>query len=385
MERIVSNRLFLGSKAQIRLLEVFFVLAFSYISYSTNIYIIYGASVLLFWLLVSTKHSKCSIVMVFFFTLLIFLYTFGIGFSEGFRVLKSFVMIVPFYLMSVYRNTTKGEIKLPIIAAYMKLSAIIVIVDFCLYYLIGKTIGRSVLTGPQIRPSAFFEDSNFFCYTMLSYIMFLKYTLGKKTKLYIISILISSSLSAIIVLCFLLFVYKRKWLDKSKLFYKQWKRKRRLIIITTIMVFGGYFLFVQNSQYISIFIRESTFNPAVKVKLWSMMLRFESQSSALEKVIDQGDELFGAGAGTAKTFNELNMNLHNTYYQILVEMGIVLGVLIIGSIMYYMVDITNLNFLLLFCTVILLGNMLEVYYAPVLQFIYFLFKYNNNGTALQTQ
>ena len=48
---------------------------------------------------------------------------------------------------------------------------------------------------------------------------------------------------------------------------------------------------------------------------------------------------------------------------------------------YYMLDIKNVSFLLLFGIMSLFGNMLEVFYAPVLSFIYFLYKLNGHVTS----
>ena len=65
------------------------------------------------------------------------------------------------------------------------------------------------------------------------------------------------------------------------------------------------------------------------------------------------------------------MNLHNSYLQMLLEMGIncLLIVLVFGMWCYYYLD---KHFVLLFVALFLLGNVLEVFYFPLLSFILFL-------------
>ena len=75
------------------------------------------------------------------------------------------------------------------------------------------------------------------------------------------------------------------------------------------------------------------------------------------------------------------MNLHNTYYQMYVEIGGVMLFIVAFFLFYYMLDIKNVSFLLLFGIMSLFGNMLEVFYAPVLSFIYFLYKLNGHVTS----
>ena len=124
-------------------------------------------------------------------------------------------------------------------------------------------------------------------------------------------------------------------------------------------------------------------NPLLKVKAASMFHRFESQEIAIHEINKSGKYFFGGGPGITRTLNDRDMNLHNTYYQMYVEIGGVMLFIVAFFLFYYMLDIKNVSFLLLFGIMSLFGNMLEVFYAPVLSFISFItsFAFSPKGFA----
>ena len=83
------------------------------------------------------------------------------------------------------------------------------------------------------------------------------------------------------------------------------------------------------------------------------------------------------GSGYARKMNERGMNLHNTYLQTFLEIGLI-GLLVI--IVFFFVIYVNINilFLPLLASFFLLGNVLEVFYFPLLLFIFFLSKVYDN-------
>jgi hypothetical protein len=115
----------------------------------------------------------------------------------------------------------------------------------------------------------------------------------------------------------------------------------------------------------------------VQNKLISLAIRFEGQADVFNIIDNIKTFLFGIGAGRTKMFIATAANLHNSYLQIFLEMGFVLFI-IVGVFIGYFLFTINKKFIILFCTIFLLGNILEVVYYPLLSFTYFLSKSYEN-------
>lgn len=366
------------AKIQLRLMEVFFILSFWILTYASNAFIVYGAAIFLFWMVIAKQKHKGAIIFSVIFVTLVVVYMFAGGGMEVYRAFKTMVLFSPFYLADSFKNESGKALNMPVLHGFMVFAAIWVCVDTILYYTVGFTFGRQVVTGIMFRGSGPFEDSNFYSYAMVSYLMALKYMYGRKTKLFIFSVIVSGSVSAIGFMLLLLLAYKMKWFSVTNPQVGKCLRNRAMVIASVLLLMGSYFMFVQNSGRISEYVQTTEMHPAIKFKLWSMMLRFEAQSQAINTVVEQGNEIFGAGAGASKKITSNNMNLHNTYYQIFVEMGAVMCASVVLLLLYYLFRIKDNRFLLIFGGLLILGNMLEVYYMPILQFAYFLYQYKTN-------
>ena len=327
-------------------------------------------------MLFAKQKSIMPIILTLFFVSLMVLY-FSLDGIEGLvRIIKTFVIFSSMYVLA----SEKKEIKDPQnlmkpLHWFMTLSAIIVCIDFILFFSIGKTIMNFTTSGFMPRPRGLMEDSNFFSYSMICYIMYLKFAYQKSTKILIISVFCSGSFSAIIMLFALLFFYKRK-INLIEIGSKEWRLWRNCIIFLVIIINASYFQIVNNKDNIINYIDQQDISPLIKIKAISMFLRFDAQKTAIDKIAESNNQLFGGGPGITKTLNERGMNLHNTYYQIYVEMGVLL-ILLVGSVLfYYMLDIRYIGYLILFSMMTLFGNMLEVFYSPILPLIYFLYKIN---------
>ena len=157
---------------------------------------------------------------------------------------------------------------------------------------------------------------------------------------------------------------------------QKWKIWRVLIIMSVLIIHFSYYMVVDHKNQIIDYIESVDMSPLLKVKAASMLRRFEAQEIAIHEINSSGKYLLGGGPGITRTLNDRNMNLHNTYYQMYVEVGGLLLVIVVSCLFCCMLDIKNISFLLLFGVMSLFGNMLEVFYAPILPFIYFLYKSN---------
>lgn len=355
--------------------EIFFILSFAFVTYASNIYVLWGIIFPGLLLLVSKQINKIPIVFVLFFLMLIPLYNTLYGFEGGYRVLKTFAIFIPFFVLERCKDTPSDIYKIMKPFHYfMCLSAILVCLDFFLFFTLGRTIMTFTDTGFLPRPNGLMEDSNFFCYSMVCYIMFLKCMYRKSTKLFIISIFLSGSFSAIVILLLMLFIYKRTQLNTCEEFSSKWYKVRILIIVSVLFIHSCYYLVVDRKDNIINYIEQLDMPALMKIKAISMFHRFSAQKEAIDYLADSNLQLLGGGPGITKTLNKRGMNLHNTYYQIYIEMGIALLLLTVSVLLYYMFKIRNLYFLLLFGVMSLFGNMLEVYYYPILPFVFFLYK-----------
>lgn len=124
------------------------------------------------------------------------------------------------------------------------------------------------------------------------------------------------------------------------------------------------YISIYNGEIIDNFIENKIYYLHVRNKFMINKNIFYSQMIAI---------LFGMDAGTTKEMNEYGLNLHNTYLQAFLEIGLIGLLTILG---FFLIIFFNINILFLpFLSVIfLLGNILEVFYFPLLLFIFYLSK-----------
>lgn len=361
------------AKIRLRLVEVFFILSFLDLTYTYNLYIVYGAAVLLFLMATAKQRHRGAIAFCLLFAFLVLIYASTEGGREIYRAFKTLVVFTPFYLADSLKKEPEKSYNLPLLHGFMVFAAVWVIVDVVLFYTTGFTFGKKIVTGIIFRSGGPFEDSNFFCYATVSYLMTLKYIDGRKTKLFIIAVLVSNSVSATFLMLILLLRYKIRKRKPAR----EGSKARWFVAAAVMLVMGSYFTFIQNSAQITNWVTTTEMHPAVKLKLTSMMWRFNAQAEAVGAVMERGKAILGVGAGNTMDLTSMHMNLHNTYYQMFVEMGFALSVAVILMLAYYLCRIRDMGFLLLYGGMFILGNMLEVYYMPLLAFIYFLYQYKD--------
>jgi len=118
-------------------------------------------------------------------------------------------------------------------------------------------------------------------------------------------------------------------------------------------------------------IRNLSDDPFLQFKLVSLSIRFEVQKNAINKLMETDNLLLGLGIGSARKLNDRNLNLHNTYLQVLVEIGLLGLIPILGLFIFIFWNI-HILYVPLLSIMFLLGNIMEVFYFPLLLFIFFL-------------
>ena len=171
------------------LVEVFFILSFSFLSYKYNLYIVWGIIPFLF--LTKKAIYKNAAFWVVVLTMLSFIYYYYSGFGSTFRTIKTMVVLLPFFFTNVLQREQYCLSKY--FYFFMQLNAILVCVDFFLYFIVGRTIMNFTESGFLPRPCGLLEDSNFFSYLMLIYIYYYKWNYGHYNKLFITSLFLSGS------------------------------------------------------------------------------------------------------------------------------------------------------------------------------------------------
>jgi O-antigen ligase len=139
-------------------------------------------------------------------------------------------------------------------------------------------------------------------------------------------------------------------------------------MISLIITIFYYLAVIHNDK-----LSEFSDNPVIKIKLVSLGIRLDIQNKGINQIINDSNYLTGSGINTAKKTNDLNLNLHNTYLQMFLEMGLITFGIVFLSLIIVMFNI-NILFLPLFSVMFVLGNFLEVFYFPLLIFILFLSK-----------
>lgn len=340
------------------IINIFFVLAFFVTTHTLNIDII-----LLFIFLFIVMFHKFSSNLKFLFPFILFGFVYLVekSFGDFYRFEKTYLFLfLLFYIMN------SKYIKLnTILSKFILLNVIFIYLEFLFVHLTGITIFQNTVVDYGFaRHHSFFEDSNFYCYTVLIYIYYNFVKTGKINFWYLGSIIISMSASALVATTLLLIFLK-------------YFRKILKYGITTRIVFFMISLIITIFYYLAVIhndkLSEFSDNPVIKIKLVSLGIRLDIQNKGINQIINDSNYLTGSGINTAKKTNDLNLNLHNTYLQMFLEMGLITFGIVFLSLIIVMFNI-NILFLPLFSVMFVLGNFLEVFYFPLLIFILFLSK-----------
>lgn len=339
------------------LLAAFFILSFIDATIKTNLYL--GAPMLLL-LLITLGRFPFSLA----FSLLSLTVAAGTVLflppSDTARAVKTLLIgaVIPFCVTHYKHNESE------LIKGYLTGTAFFILVE-ALYFL---ATGRTFISATPImlgwpRFQAFFSDSNFFCHAMVAYIIYVKLKTGKNKPLLTSAVIASLSFSAIA--CLLAFYVYNPLLARST----RQTVIRRILGVSTLIIFFFYFLLI----FLAGDIRNLASGDVAAFKLVSLAIRFDMQNAALTEFWNSGHFLFGLGAGAAKDLTEYGLNLHNTYLQILVESGASVFAYVTFCILFMYRKI-NLRMLPHFSICIITGNILEVYYFPLLFFVFYLSK-----------
>lgn len=347
------------------LIELFLLLGFFRVTYTYNIYIFYGIAVLPFFLY---KRQTNFLFLVLFFILLSLIvpYLFVHDSRSAFRVLKTAVIFLP--VLALY-SLKKFDFKLTkLFQNFMFLSALLVCIDFFLYFLTGRMLMGGTESGFLPRPRGLMEDSNFFSYLMLVYIFYLKDLNGKFNVFFVLSLFLSGSFAAI--LCFIVLAlfgpFINRFNDKRPVLLKN------VTMFFTAVLFFFYFNIAFNYNRIMEGLGLENLDGVQQVKYASLMMRFGAQNEAL-MMLDSTDKImFGIGAGNTKSLTERGMNLHNTYLQLFLEQGFFIFFIFFIFLVGMVLGIKNPYYVIVFCVIFMLGTILEVFYFPLLSFVFFI-------------
>jgi len=339
------------------LVNLFFILSFLSITYKYNIYVIL---LLVIGIFAISKKFKTSLSIILPLFLIPIIYFIEFGFNEFYRVEKTLLMIIPIGYIIYYFRLKVSKI----LIYFVNINVAFIYIEFILYHFLGITIFPDTTnTLGLLRHHAFFEDSNFFSYVLIAFIIYNKIISKKYNIFYIIALFISLSVSAIIIFFILIF-----GLYIHQNYFKGYQKFIRIVafVLTSFFVVLYYFAVMNNDK-----IQNLSDNPFVKFKLVSMSIRFDVQKKAINTLIEKDSLLFGLGAGSARKLNDRNLNLHNTFLQIFVEIGLI-GLLFVVVFCIFILFNIHIYFVSLWSVFILLGNIMEVFYFPLLLFIFFL-------------
>ena len=340
------------------LLNIFFITSFFITTYASNIYVLFAIALSLIILLNSfntNKQLKTNTLYYFIFAYFVFLsftYYFMRDFRDSYRIIKTMTILLPILFIPPNINIRVSKL----LHYFLVLNALLVCLDFLLYYATGLTITNSEFSGAFLRLGGLMEDSNFYSFTIVCYIQYLYLKNKTYNKLFVISIFLSASFSSILLL-FSIFAYNymTKYFDK------------KVALLSTIVSLSLFFIYYFSVVVFSDLRNYELDSYSLGIKLISLSMRFESQYQALMS----SEYLFGIGAGNTMKLTDAGMNLHNSYLQIFLEMGLVLLVPVLLLIMVYYKKIDN-KFIPLFMMILFLGNILEIIYFPLISFILFL-------------
>lgn len=341
------------------LMSSFFVVSFFSLTYKYNFYIIFALMIFMYIMMSKFRVKLGFLIPLFLITLV---YYFDSGFGGFYRYLKTLLLIIPLaYVIFTYKIKINKLFLL-----FINISVLFIYIEFITYQLFGIIIfPNTTNTLGLLRHHAFFEDSNFFSYTILIFILYGNTVYNKYNFYYIGALLISLSVSAVsvfLILVIILYLHRNYFLRYSRFI------RISFFVFITIVISLYYFTVINSDK-----IRNLSDNPFIQFKLVSLSIRFEVQKNAINKLIETDNLLLGLGIGSARKLNDRNLNLHNTYLQVLVEIGLLGLIPILGLFIFIYWNI-HILYVPLLSVVFLLGNIMEVFYFPLLLFIFFLSK-----------
>lgn len=342
------------------LVALYFILGFFWISYAANTYVV--ASLFLYVILFFGRFNFSLIISTIVFLISLF-YLYMSGMGEAYRFLKTFLVFFPVAYVCRYYNLSNSKL----LDAFLKFSVFLVFLEFIFYSFFGfgfipDTTTTRAAGAEFLRYRSFFEDSNFFSYTILTYIFYKKIVFGRYDIFFVGALFLSLSVSAIIAFISLVSFYS---VFNPVGFLK---RYYRFIFGVLILVVTCFYIFLVFNFFDLIGTVDSEF---WRFKLVSLSIRFDVQAAAINYIFANDSSIWGDGAGAARLMNDGGYNLHNTYLQIFVEMGFftLLFVLFFLTYMFYRIDV---RFLPVYSLLVLLGLIMEVYYFPLLVFVFYL-------------
>lgn len=356
---LLENKIF-------RILELFFIFSFTFFTYKYNVFIAVGIFPLLFVLTKPLFKSAAYFIILFVFISILYLYLQGIG--SCIRVIKTMVVLLPFYFDNIIsrKDYTIGKY----LDYYMKINALLVCVDFILYFLIGRTLMTFTISGGILpRPCGFAEDSNFFSYTMLVYIFYKKWMYNRVDKLFIISLFLSGSLSALIFFFAISIVTSFRYIYNSN---SSWLKKIIILFSLTIIIIYNY-VAINPDSFLS-FLSELNVNDFIRIKLISLSQRLNTVSNSMMAMDSLNELLVGIGAGKTRALSDLGLNMHNSLLQLFLEMGLILLIPVLIILISMALKIKDIKWTILFCSILLLSLIMETLYSPMLAFVYYLSK-----------
>ena len=342
-----------------RLLEIFYILSFFAFTYQYNINILYAS--LLFVFIPRQRNKPILIGALAILILLVVPYFIIHDSRASYRIAKTLAVFMPLFFMPVLERTRYRLSSF--FHVFMVVNAWLVYIDFFLFFTTGRTIMHFTTTGILPRPCGLIEDSNFFSYLMVVYCIYRKRVTGLYSKFLLGSVVLSGSLSAVLMMLFLLLFYK---VYKISELCARWR-----YVLGTALCISFYFCIVLFSENIVDYIRQLDVNELVKFKSVSMILRLQTQHEALMYLLNH-DPLCGVGAGLTTQLMTKGINLHNGYLQLFFEMGALLLVPTIILIVSSMVFMRDAFYIPLFCVLLILGNILDIVYFPLLSFVFFI-------------
>lgn len=343
-------------------LHIFLILSFFSITISTNLYVVYAFLFTLFLLLISVKKTFIPLLLSLLFLLIIY---FAIkDFRSIFRILKTFVIYLPFLLV-LNKNFKINCFK--ILDFYVIISIFFILFELTLFLLFKTTILEYDIGFYVPRMTGFLGDPNFMALFLLIYLSFIDLRKIILVIFLVIAIVLTQSFTALVVL--FLYIMIHSLLNFFKITIITYKTK--LIFFILFIVFNIFYLFIVYKTADNI--RNFQVGERYNVKLISIAQRFELQKEGLIKLFDQDQFLLGVGAGKTTDSTQIHKNFHNTFLQILFEMGFItiFFVLIIILFLFLLLKGNN-SIILFFLFMTIVANLIEVYYVPYFGLIYYL-------------
>lgn len=339
--------------------SIYFVLSFFVLTYSNNLYVVFSLFLLPFLLLIKLDKIR-TLFLICFFIVFIGQLFFNTA-IDAYRIIKTLIVLLPVFFFKLFSCNSSRHLHL--LNVFLFLNVVLVYIDFILYYTIGTTLMPTKYLGMIPRIGALIEDSNFYSYLILSWSILFYIRTKRILYFFILSIFLSGSLSAVFTLLILSF-FLGKGIMLNTLC-------RKIITLVTILTFSLYSFVVFYAIAVVEAMKTWSIDELLKIKIISMSHRFIAQNESLQSFFDSYNIFWGAGAGMTVQINSLGINMHNSYFQLLLESGLFSFLLVMSMIIYMGANLRDNRVYLLFCSIFLLGLIMEVLYFPLLSLIFF--------------